>query len=89
MNKHTPGPWTQEHDGAVVIGRRVVIPVNGCGPDGVSRKEREANARLIAAAPDLLAACNLASKSCGFLGLNSAAQKNILSAIAKAEGTPA
>lgn len=56
MTKHTPGPWTY-------VGFGVVQPLspqaNGqkittqCfGPDS------EANARLIAAAPDLLAACH-------------------------------
>jgi len=53
MTKHTPGPWRVEeygNGGAVVIGEaraREVI--------AVSLTERNAN--LIAAAPDLLAAC--------------------------------
>ena len=52
MAKHTPGPWRQNEHGNLV-----------CYPDGLEvgilssqlpKEEREANARLIAAAPDLL-----------------------------------
>ena len=57
---HTPGPWMQEYDGAVAIGEQVCIPVDHCGPDDVPHAERKANARLIAAAPDLLAALQMA-----------------------------
>lgn len=52
---HTPGPWTVESDGSSVsFGGQVVItaPIYDEG----SRDEEKANARLIAAAPDLLAA---------------------------------
>ena len=56
--QHTPGPWTNDPaDGALVDarvnGRLVAIAeVFHCDTD----ESREANARLIAAAPDLLAA---------------------------------
>ena len=59
--KHTPGPWTLEP--SCIRGgdrsRSLVI----CGPGRVSGRspaehgEDEANARLIAAAPELLQAC--------------------------------
>jgi hypothetical protein len=64
MSTHTPGPWTSEvddetgdcfklkaDDGTVLIG--------GCGCCGSPwmNGPYEANARLIAAAPDLLAVC--------------------------------
>jgi hypothetical protein len=55
MSKHTPGPWKQR--GLVVMEdspRQMFVAdvfVNTPGD------EAEANARLIAAAPDLLAAC--------------------------------
>ena len=63
MSKHTPGPW-------VVVGRltkyvearlvgRLIQEVAACGPtmaDEGYGKQQEANARLIAAAPDLLEA---------------------------------
>jgi hypothetical protein len=54
--KHTPGPW--EDVGTVV---RTLLTPNGGGfiiadcPAG--NADRRANARLIAAAPDLLAVC--------------------------------
>ena len=61
MSKHTPGPW-------VVVGRltkyvearlvgRLIQEVAACGPtmaDEGYGQQQEANARLIAAAPDLL-----------------------------------
>ena len=59
---HTPGPW--------VIGNacasQVFVPCGGalqnvCAP-GRTDAERCANARLIAAAPDLLAACERAAR---------------------------
>jgi hypothetical protein len=67
---HTPGPWivcvnslddslSVEQDGEVITESDPVIVV-GCVDDmgdGLSRETGEANARLIAAAPDLLAAC--------------------------------
>ena len=63
MSKHTPGPW-------VVVGRltkyvearlvgRLIQEVAACGPtmaDEGYGQQQEANARLIAAAPDLLEA---------------------------------
>jgi hypothetical protein len=52
---HTPGPWTIDTDKSSIImsGQRTII---NPAPDGASRDEEIANARLIAAAPDLLAA---------------------------------
>lgn len=59
-SKHTPGPWfhyddrssTERHE-IVAMGKTVarVYCTNGC------EAEDKANARLIAAAPDLLEAC--------------------------------
>ena len=51
---HTPGPWTVEYDGSIVMCGQVVsgpIAPDMADGDGV------ANSRLIAAAPELLAAC--------------------------------
>jgi len=59
MTKHTPGPW------AVNDGQEVVAD-DGAGTRLLCRchaghyEERSANARLIAAAPDLLAALKVA-----------------------------
>lgn len=66
MKKHTPGPWFIGDDnnaGCEVIAGPVAIPLDRMGrsPDAggeyvISREEMIANSRLIAAAPDLLAA---------------------------------
>lgn len=65
MSKHTPGPWhveSADSDGANVV---AIAQVAWCGTNGsygrdasqtISAKEAKANARLIAAAPDLLEA---------------------------------
>ena len=53
--QHTPGPWTVESDRTTVsMAHQAVIVAPA--PDGASREEMRANARLIAAAPDLLRA---------------------------------
>jgi len=57
MSKHTPGPWRQQ--GAPNSHRVNAVssgPVAVASERFMSREERIANARLIAAAPDLLAA---------------------------------
>lgn len=52
---HTPGPWIVESDGSTVaMGDQCVI--TSPAPDGASRATECANARLIASAPDMLAA---------------------------------
>ena len=66
MNKHTPGPWRLEwweYKGrrepvlTVRTDADAVAQVMGLWRDGADDSdERQANARLIAAAPDLLAA---------------------------------
>jgi hypothetical protein len=53
---HTPGPWSHAN-GIVVGGNKIVADYCASGKyDTASLREQEANARLIAAAPDLLAA---------------------------------
>ena len=91
MSKHTPGPW-------VVVGRltkyvearlvgRLIQEVAACGPtmaDEGYGQQQEANARLIAAAPDLLEAL----KRCKFDSLNMTLEDREFcrAAIAKATG---
>ena len=60
---HTPGPWTYSDGNLHVHGgpfslplAEVKFPSSGAW-DGQLAEQVEANARLIAAAPDLLAAC--------------------------------
>jgi hypothetical protein len=63
MSKHTPGPWrvTNNPDGVYHDTMSLVVTDKGevCGPRQIRLQapgDVEANARLIAAAPDLLAA---------------------------------
>ena len=57
--KHTPGPWHCSCGGGDVIGNsRVVATMAWCSGFG---PEDEANASLVAAAPDMLAALILAA----------------------------
>ncbi len=102
---HTPGPWCPEDRGA-----NLKIVFKGEPRPGLSRNaicalmdgedlEREANARLIAAAPDLLIelkqaaveieeAANLLQPTLpGCASLYDAAAIRIRAAISKAEGT--
>jgi hypothetical protein len=63
MNKHTPAPWKSQgvHVWAEIDALNTWSIVDRAGaPNG--RAEAEANARLIAAAPDLLAACRAADE---------------------------
>ena len=60
MSKHTPGPWNIAGDGQTESSCRIIDDENRFvlrleGMD-YGRDEDQANARLIAAAPDLLAA---------------------------------
>ncbi len=66
MAKHTPGPWAIEDQGHLGISihpaGRVATELDAtcqvdCGAWDCGIKEGRANARLIAAAPDLLKAC--------------------------------
>ena len=54
--QHTPGPWrlSETHQGEIVTadGRRLIA--QALAPYPCSRAEQAANARLLAAAPDLL-----------------------------------
>lgn len=101
---HTPGPWEIRHEStdpewAVVVatGGRIVANVNAeTGPDIpplVSTKmPRDANARLIAAAPDLLEALQRTVEALEYWlprhgdpeGANSAMMVNARATIAKA-----
>ncbi len=62
MNAHTPGPWTAFHKHKYDEWR-VSVPIGDASsmklalfPDGIPTPNPEADARLIAAAPDLLEA---------------------------------
>ena len=60
VSKHTPGPWRIDEWGDIVAGLRDIAEtahIWNDGGDDTLPEMRRANARLIAAAPDLLAAC--------------------------------
>lgn len=93
MRGHTPAPWTTRPigDGRVAIDGQhwvefatVVVEV-----EEMAYREGEANARLIAAAPDLLASCKAlleAAPSRDIIGAD--VFDNARSAIIKATGEP-
>lgn len=103
--KHTPGPWTMHHcfnDGAEVC---AIAPVAWCGAAStygasstqrIDAAEARANARLIAAAPDLLEACEILTEAQrradagehGGFGCYVDAVDKARAAIAKAKGEP-
>lgn len=88
MSKHTPGPWrTHLCDGTLVIDSDGV-PVATTTGDYESEDEyavMEANARLIAVAPDMLAALKAVVEFSGAHGGPYAAAR---AAIKKATGEP-
>jgi hypothetical protein len=95
-SKHTPGPWNAEPmtgRGAWVKGSSGEWAALSCGDTDTTA---EANARLIAAAPELLEALNkiisrhselVCSGDCGFWDVEDEEKMKLArSAIAKAEG---
>ena len=64
---HTPGPWElNDFDGIPIAKVSLYVITAPCTPNvgsGLSRDENAANARLIAAAPDLLAALKAVSET--------------------------
>lgn len=89
---HTTGPW---QTGAIMTrvevwpeGWRVGMCIADCHAKHAPAEESErvANARLIAAAPDLLVACQLASIAMGTFPQFSDVKTILLDAIAKAKG---
>lgn len=86
MSKHTPGPWSVEDDTPFSLW--VSCP-DGKNPLHQNRlnRDRLANARLIAAAPDLLAALQVAELALRERGLRACGEyKQIEAALAKATG---
>ncbi|MEN6665525.1 MAG: hypothetical protein ABFD85_16170 [Phycisphaerae bacterium] len=88
MSGHTPGPWV--YKGFVVdsdfSGWRVYLPTKYrrvIDVEGTSAAEADANARLIAAAPDLLAALKAVV---AFTGAHGGPYADARAAITKAEG---
>jgi len=92
VSKHTPGPWRINGNNMfrwIVADSEVFthsddVNRSAYGGNMVCESVHEANAHLIAAAPDLLEACKVALGIIGF----GAEHDQISAAIAKAEGTP-
>ena len=88
MSKHTPGPWhidpAAEYDAAEYDINAKDSDIASVWQDNKSDdQEAEANANLIAAAPELLEALKFAAERLECAGFMATAQR---SAIAKAEG---
>jgi hypothetical protein len=96
MAKHTPGPWSVGEgtpDIAIITDKVLVAMVTNDEDSPCEDDEQMANARLMAAAPELLEACEAALLLAGDDdlpdngGYNGAAiTDQIRAAIAKAEG---
>ena len=97
--KHTPGPWKLNTDGDTgmndsgcildSVGHVIVTDIYGTFKNGRTTGEAEANARLIAAAPDLLAAAESVLaflEQIGYHGGGNTPAINLQRAIAKARG---
>ncbi len=95
--KHTPGPWRTKREGfsTVYVEARIdgglIQEVAACGPTEAGLEQQEANARLIAAAPELLEALRGIMKLDEDLCSEGAieALDKASAAIAKATGEPA
>jgi len=91
MSKHTPGPWEASHDidancVATITSGWVVVSI-GADPN---KFDAESDARLIAAAPKMLEALELADAMlCGANMDKSAIGRKINAALAKAKGETA
>ena len=96
---HTPGPWKVDSTGCIVSGEDHHVVCFGHDYDDYGRiqasqdldeksavAEIEANAHLIAAAPDLLEACKAALGAVSDFKELRATQKMLRAAIAKAAG---
>ena len=64
-SEHSPGPWRYTKPGGAVLDAKARVVAHVARRPTVvpaPREERVANARLIAAAPDLLKACAMAQR---------------------------
>lgn len=92
--KHTPGPWYSPNDNGQIYSqtdrRNPVVDVYGAHNRDRDEDETLANVNLIAAAPEMLAACEAAYRWLNTLGEDSGSRSKVLAeiraAIAKAKG---
>ena len=75
MSKHTPGPWGQDKWGSLQTEGGQDVLLRGITTISAGSDERiaeaEANTRLIAAAPELLEACQAFSRLYAVCGMSS------------------
>ena len=97
MSKHTPGPWSaKDRDNQIAIPLKSIdcerIGFSVCFVNGHRENEAKANARLIAAAPELLEALQRLSAQCERMRMlgqsQSNAERNAAAVLAKATGEP-
>ena len=85
MRKHTQGTWNT--DGLAVVGDDPYLEICICTSDtDIPKHEAEANASLIAAAPDLLEALKEMYRVCNMSSDDSPHRTKARLAIAKAQG---
>lgn len=91
MSKHTKGKW-EDNDGDIVVKVQDNWPIIAIVQYVKTMAETRANAQLIAAAPDLLAACKAIQAEMGqpdyptHTGMALLAMEKVRNAIKKAEG---
>ena len=87
MNKHTPGPWNRiKGDRNVYSASGTVCKTPAIIGGGSAAANWEANARLIAAAPDLLEALSEIINDGGKFVMTHETHRKARAAIAKARG---
>ena len=82
-HKHTPGPWDVEHDTEIIAAEGKWIAEADTRSINFVNGEATANAHLIAAAPDLLRACEVALERADMGG---AVRAMLTDAVKKARG---
>lgn len=90
MSKHTPGPWNIKSFGSaeIIISAPTMPYVAVASPSlHAQTGTGESNARLIAAAPELLEACKFALDHLDPSNGAEECREQVKKAIAKAEGT--
>jgi hypothetical protein len=85
MSKHTPGPWLAREPNGPGMGWRVGPAWLGEAPWS---DETRADAQLIAAAPDMLAALEAVAETTWDGTTAKMLREQVLAAIAKAKGQP-
>ena len=84
--KHTPGPWMHDDDGLIYANGAIIADPNCESSQILDIDEREANARLIAKAPELLDALEHLLHEADYENLETAGKRKARALIAEIEG---